>query len=102
MTQKTPAPKPKGTVFKSAAAPAFTPDRVASAFIEEGKRRNISVIGIQEAICAGLDESGLRVLANPVNPASRHCPTMATASTTTAMGRCSRGDLRAGARWNAA
>jgi hypothetical protein len=74
MTQKTPAPKPKGTVFKSAAAPAFTPDRVASAFIEEGKRRNISVIGIQEAICAGLDESGLRVLANPVNPASQALP----------------------------
>jgi hypothetical protein len=74
MTQKTPAPKPKGTVFKSAAAPAFTPDRVASAFIEEGKRRNISVIGIQEAICAGLDESNLRVLANPVNPASQALP----------------------------
>lgn len=60
--------------LRSAAAPAYTPDSVASAFIAEGKRRNVSTIGIQEAICAGLDESGLRVLANPSNPASQALP----------------------------
>jgi hypothetical protein len=53
---------------------AYTPDIVAKAFIDEGMRRNVNPIGIQEAICAGLDESGLRVLANPADPASMALP----------------------------
>jgi hypothetical protein len=73
MTQQT-AVAPLRSPLKSAAVPAYTPDAVASAFIAEGKRRNISTIGIQEAICAGLDESNLRVLANPANPASENLP----------------------------
>lgn len=60
--------------LKTAAVPAYTPDRVAQAFIDEGKRRNIAVVGIEEAICCGLDESGLRVLANPNDPASEALP----------------------------
>jgi hypothetical protein len=53
---------------------AYTPDQVAQAFIDEGMRRGVNPIGIQEAICAGLDESGLRVLANPADPASEALP----------------------------
>lgn len=73
MTQLT-AVAPLRYPLKSAAAPAYTPDRVARAFIDVGKARNIAVVGIQEAICAGLDESGLRVLANPNDPASQALP----------------------------
>src|SRR5947209_15127944 len=73
MTQLTTV-APRRYPLKTAASPAYTPDKVAQAFISEGKRRNISIIGIQEAICCGLDESGLRVLANPNDPASEALP----------------------------
>lgn len=53
---------------------AYTPDKVAQAFIDEGMRRGVNPIGIQECICAGLDESNLRVLANPADPASMAMP----------------------------
>lgn len=53
---------------------AYTPDQVAAAFIAEGQRRGIAPIGIQECLAAGLDESGLRVLANPADPASMALP----------------------------
>lgn len=53
---------------------AYTPDQVAQAFIDEGMRRGVNPIGIQECICAGLDESNLRVLANPADPASQALP----------------------------
>jgi hypothetical protein len=53
---------------------AYTPDRVASAFIAEGQRLGVHPVGIQECIAAGLAESGLRVLANQADPASLSYP----------------------------
>jgi hypothetical protein len=73
MTQLT-SVAPRRYPLTTVAAPAYTPDKVARAFINEGKRRNIATVGIQEAICCGLDESGLRVLANPNDPASEALP----------------------------